>query len=107
MKVQATKYTLSVLLLASSAFLCHCTQDWPTTVPRPDKEKKSASRMELLTAYYQNLVLQQSSIAHNIAVDDFKVGYEVSLQIRAPSTGLFALDLYDGSGNVILHIVAR
>ena len=107
MKVQATKYTLCVLLLASSAFLCHCTNDWPTTVPRPDKEKKS-SRMEMLNAYYQNLVMQQSSsIERDIAVDDFKVGYEVSLQIRAPSTGLFALNLYDGSDNIVLHIVAR
>ena len=109
MKVQATKYTvMSVLLLATSAFLCHCTRDQPTSEPRPDEFKKEPSRLEMLNAYYQSLhIMQQTRSEHNIVVDDFKVGYEVALQIKAPDTGLFALNFYNSDNNIVLHVVAR
>ena len=108
MKIQVTKYTMSVLLLASNALFCHCTSYQPTTIPRPEGTGKESNRLEVMKAYYQNLaIMQSSSIEHNLVLDDFKVGYEVSLQIKAPNTGLFALNLYSTGDNIVLHIVAR
>lgn len=109
MKVQYTKYTvMSILLLTTSAFLCHCTHDRPTSEPRPDVFKKESSSLEMLNAYYQNLhIMQQISSQHNILVEDFKVGYKVALQIKAPDMGLFALNFYNSEDNIVLHIVAR
>ena len=102
------KYIMSVLLLASSAFLCHCTSDWPTTAPQRGGTGKELSQLEVMKAYYQNLaIMQSSSIKHNLILDDFKVGYEVSLQIKAPNTGRFALNLYGTGENIVLHIIAR
>ena len=108
MKVQITKYAFSVLLLASSAFFCHCTFDEPTTAPQRGGTGKELSRLEVMKAYYQKLaIMQSSSIEHNLVLDDFKVGYEVALQIKAPDTGLFALNLNGTGEDVVLHIVAR
>lgn len=101
------KYTtMSVLLLASSALFCHCTPYQPTTIPRPEFGKE-LSLQEMMKAYYQSMAIMQSFIEHNLVLEDFKVGYEVSLQITAPSTGLFALNLHGTDDNIVLHIVAR
>ena len=87
----------------------HCTRDRPSSEPRPDAFKKEPSRLEMLNAYCKNLhIMQQTSSEHDIVVDDFKVGYKVALQIKAPDTGLFALNFYNNinEDNIVLHIVA-
>ena len=107
MKVQGNKYiVIRALLLATSAFFCHCT---PVSVSEPVQDAfQKEDALEVLNAFYQNLhTMQGTSSEHNIGVDDFKVGYEVELQIKAPDTGLFAINFYDGDENIVLHIVAR
>jgi hypothetical protein len=51
--------------------------------------------------------MQPSNAGHSITLEDFKVGYAVLVRITAPSTGLFALNLYGSGENIVLHIVAR
>lgn len=95
---------MSVLLLATSALFCHCTFE-----ARPKYTEKEPSQLqEVMKAYYQNLaIMQTSSAGHIITLEDFKVGYSVSVRFVAPSTGLFALNLYGTGENIVLHIVAR
>lgn len=78
----------------------------PVSEPMQDAFQKEDA-VEMLNAFYQNLHIQELSSQHSIGVDDFKVGYEVVLQIKAPDGGVFALNFYDGDENIVLHIVAR
>ena len=100
-----------VPLYSALILQCQCTlyservQDLPEIEELPNSAHSQCSHVMqassppefFATGYYDGP-------QHNIGLFDFKVGYEVQLEITAPDYGRFHLDFIDDTNkNIVLH----
>ena len=94
-----------MLLLSTTALLCHC-------IPISELETSqhlSREEANLLNAIHQRMRIMQDEAAkptamRNISVDSYDV---VILQIVAPDTGYYHLQLEDRNGDVVFIVSVR